>query len=66
MVSMRQTLEQRRAAAAWEHVSGVREAERSDYKTRAKNLPAMIQINGLGSTMAFLLSKPKKPAYKLI
>ena len=51
---------------AWEHVSSVPESEKSDYKTRAKNLPAMIQINGLGSTMAFLLSKPKKNAYKRI
>lgn len=62
----RQTLEQQRASSAWQHVSEVPEGERSDYKSRAKNLPAMIQINGLGSTMAFLLSKPKKSAYKRI
>ncbi|MBZ0275578.1 MAG: type III-B CRISPR module-associated protein Cmr5 [Anaerolineae bacterium] len=64
--SRRQALEQRRASKAWEHVSTVSDKERSDYKTRAKKLPAMIQINGLGTTMAFLLSKPKKEAYKQI
>ena len=66
MASIRQTLEQKRAKKAWEHISSVPESEKSDYKTRAKNLPAMIQMNGLGSTMAFLLSKPKKSAYKRI
>lgn len=66
MATKRQTLEQQRAASAWTDVSNVPEGEKSDYKTRAKNLPAMIQINGLGSTMAFLLSKPKKKAYKRI
>ena len=66
MQSRRQTLEQQRANRAWEHISTVPDAEKSDYKTRAKNLPAMIQANGLGSTMAFLLSKPKKQAYKRI
>lgn len=66
MASRRQTLEQRRAKQAWEHISKVPEGEKSIYKTRAKNLPAMIQINGLGSTMAFLRSKPKKQAYKRI
>lgn len=64
--SRRQTLEQERAAAAWKAVKAVPSSEKSEYKTRAKNLPAMIQINGLGSTMAFLLSKPKKEAYKLV
>lgn len=66
MTTRRQTLEQQRAKQAWEHISSVREEERSDYKTRARDLPAMIQLNGLGSAMAFLLSKPKKGAYKRI
>jgi CRISPR-associated protein Cmr5 len=65
-MSKRQTTEQRRAASAWKDINTVNDSERSVYKTRAKNLPAMIQINGLGSTMAFLLSKPKKTAYKRI
>ena len=62
----RQTTEQRRAAQGWKDASSVPNTEQSEYKTRAKNLPAMIQINGVGTAMAFLLSKPKKKAYKLI
>jgi len=64
-MSKRRTVEQERAKAAWDATKKVPDAERSEYKTRAKNLPAMIQMNGLGNAMAFLLSKPKKQAYKL-
>lgn len=70
MATKRQSTEQRRAKSAWEHTERAKnhlsDKEQSEYKTRAKNLPAMIQINGLGSTMAFLCSKPKKKAYRQV
>ena len=69
-ISKRQTTEQRRAKVAWQDVSEAKDkvgkGDQSEYKTRAKNLPAMIQINGLGTAMAFLKSKPSKDAYQLI
>lgn len=34
----------------------------SDYKSYAKNIPMMIKTNGLGATLAFILSKSKDKA----
>lgn len=68
MATVRQTLEQKRAAMAWEHIDEVDKADASTqekYATLAKKLPAMIQINGLGVTLAFLLAKGKEE-HKLI
>lgn len=64
--SQRQTIEQQRAQAAWEAIEAVREASfnlkpkeqfHNDYGTQVRRLPAMIQVNGLASTMAFLKAK---------
>lgn len=57
--SRRQTTEQQRAAHAWERISRVPDAARSKYGTWVRRLPALIQSNGLGSTLAFLCSKAK-------
>jgi CRISPR-associated protein Cmr5 len=62
--SRRQPTEQRRAAAAWLAVNNVNNADKSEYKSRARGMAAMIQTNGLGATMAFLLAKSSKRAYK--
>lgn len=67
----RRTTEQRRAKQAWDDTESVKNGDiksidKDEYKTRARQLATMIQINGLGSTMAFLLSKPGKSAYKTV
>jgi CRISPR-associated protein Cmr5 len=38
--------------------------KQSDYKSYVKKVPVLIQTNGLGNTLAYMLSKGK--AYKLI
>lgn len=63
MTSKRQTLEQKRAAAAWMAIEQVTsDTQQKKYGTLARKLPAMIQMNGLGSTLAFLQSKGKNKA----
>lgn len=54
----RRTIEQERAQQAWVAIESVRgTGKENDYGTRAKNLPSMIQANGLGATLAFLRAK---------
>lgn len=60
MTSRRQTLEQQRAASAWENVDAVKKDQQQKYGTLARKIPSMIQMNGLGTTLAFLLAKGKK------
>ncbi|MEM6284786.1 MAG: type III-B CRISPR module-associated protein Cmr5 [Chloroflexota bacterium] len=55
--SQRQTIEQERAKRGWRDVNQVQEANQKRYTTLARKLASMIQINGLGSTLAFILSK---------
>jgi len=67
--SQRRTVEQERAQQAWDAIEDMRgTGKENDYGSRAKNLPALIQTNGLGATMAFLLAKAGQPGsrdYKL-
>lgn len=57
-IAYRRTIEQERAQQAWEAIEQVRgSGEENDYGTRARNLPSMIQVNGLGATLAFLRAK---------
>ncbi len=49
------TLEQQRAAYAWERVKGCRK----DYTNLAKAAPALIMNNGVMQTLAFYQSKGK-------
>ncbi|BBA36062.1 CRISPR-associated Cmr5 family protein [Methylocaldum marinum] len=51
-----QTLEQQRAAFAWEKVQRCT----SDYKNLAKGAPALIMNNGLMQALAFYQSKGKE------
>lgn len=64
METIRQTLEQKRAAAAWAVIETIEnrkdEPLRKKYGTLARKLPTMIQMNGLGTTLAFLRAKGKK------
>lgn len=56
------TTEQERAASAWDNVNqldGAGEKTQKKYGSLARGLPAMIQTNGLGQTLAFLRAKGK-------
>jgi CRISPR-associated protein Cmr5 len=55
----RRSLEQRRAQAAWETVQKVDQNKGKEFKSVATSLPADIQANGFGQTMAFLRAKGK-------
>jgi CRISPR-associated protein Cmr5 len=59
-------MEQQRAKQAWDAVEAVKnesdQARRkfhNEYGTLVRGLPAMIQVNGLASTTAFLQAKAK-------
>lgn len=79
--SQRQTLEQMRAQAAWERVNQIKDESKErqnkdkdksslekEYRSRVRSLNAMIQINGLGSTLGFLKAKsePRNAPYLLL
>ena len=79
VVPQRQTIEQERGRAAWNDVREIKKLsskERQEYRSRARSLNAMIQINGLGQTLGFLYAKskeektgqpdPKKAQYQLL
>jgi CRISPR-associated protein Cmr5 len=55
----RRSLEQQRAQAAWHAVQGVDQDKSKEFKSVATSLPADIQANGFGQTMAFLRAKGK-------
>lgn len=59
MVPVRQTTQQKRAQLAWDAVNQVDVTQQARYATLARKLSAMIQVNGLASTLAFLFSKSK-------
>ncbi|MBI4494104.1 MAG: type III-B CRISPR module-associated protein Cmr5 [Chloroflexi bacterium] len=57
-MSRQQSLEQQRAAQAWDCVRGVKEqAYARDYGSLARNAPADVQANGLGQMLAFWRAK---------
>jgi CRISPR-associated protein Cmr5 len=61
-MSKRQNKEQERARYAWDCVDKAsRKSEdfRKRYGTLARNMAALIQVNGLGQTLAFVYSKAK-------
>ncbi len=61
----RQNIEQKRGQQAWKNIKAIkRESENNkelgqDYRSLARGLNAMIQINGLGQTLGFLKAKSK-------
>ncbi|QPC80934.1 type III-B CRISPR module-associated protein Cmr5 [Phototrophicus methaneseepsis] len=60
MATIRQTLEQERASSAWRDIETVtNDQQQKKYGTLARKLPTMIQMNGLGTTLAFLMAKGK-------
>lgn len=54
--SRQRTLEQERAARAWECIKKVR-GDRGAYASLARGAPSAIQANGLGQTLAFWRGK---------
>lgn len=59
-MSKRQTMEQKRAAAAWYEIETVQtEQQQKKYGTLARKISTMIQMNGLGTALAFLQAKGK-------
>jgi len=75
----RQTIEQERGRAAWscvKHIKTLEKKEQQEYRSLARGLNAMIQINGLGQTLGFCFAKstdsktgrpePKKAHYQIL
>jgi CRISPR-associated protein Cmr5 len=69
----RQNIEQERAHQAWANVTSIKGRDENiekEYRSLARGLNAMIQINGLGQTLGFLKAKgkndEKKPHYQLL
>lgn len=61
-LSRQQTLQQERAASALKQVEAIDKSSFSDkqkkeYGSLARGFPAMIQIDGLGHALAFLIAK---------
>jgi len=54
---LRQTMEQDRAQFAWTNVSKLPESLKGKYKDIVRKFPSLIQNNGLGQALAFLLAK---------
>lgn len=58
----RQNTEQERGRQAWQDIrviAAMGEKEQKEYRSLARGLNAMIQINGLGQTLGFLKAKGK-------
>jgi CRISPR-associated protein Cmr5 len=51
------TIDQNRAEASLTCIDAVLDNQHSSYGTLSRSLPAMLQVNGLGSTLAFLCAK---------
>lgn len=58
----RQTIEQERGREAWDCIKNIKKYDKKDqqeYRSLARGLNAMIQVNGLGQTLGFLKAKGK-------
>lgn len=59
-MTQQQTLQQKRAAHAWNAVEQVdKQSFKKDYGSLVRGLPSMIQTDGLAHTLAFLKAKGK-------
>jgi len=60
--TQRQTIEQKRGREAWQIIKDMKklsEKDQKEYRSRARGLNAMIQVNSLGQTLGFLKAKGK-------
>jgi CRISPR-associated protein Cmr5 len=75
----RQTIEQERGQGAWSCIKDIKDLskkEQQDYRSLARGLNPMIQINGLGQSLGFFYAKsrdektgrpdPKKAHYRIL
>jgi CRISPR-associated protein Cmr5 len=62
--TQQQTLQQKRAAHAWACIEKVPTGVQKKYGSLVRGLPSLIQSDGLGQTLAFLLSKAGGDAKK--
>ncbi len=63
----RQNMEQERGRQAWNNVKAVQQKDKAlqkEYRSLARGLNAMIQINGLGQALGFLKAKGKNDSSK--
>jgi CRISPR-associated protein Cmr5 len=51
-------LDRRRAEAAWKDIQGINATDK-EYGSLAREMPTLIQVNGLAQTLAFLKAKNK-------
>jgi len=58
--------EQERAKKAWDLVNSVPNTIIDSYASLVKSAPVMILTNGLGQTLAFIISKSKTKEYTLL
>lgn len=56
--SNQKTAQQQRAAAAWADIKSVQKSQK-EYGSLVRGFPAMVQGDGLGAALAFLLAKAK-------
>lgn len=56
-LSQQQTLQQKRAAHAWGCIEQVPTGIQKKYGSLVRGLPALVQSDGLGQTLAFLIAK---------
>ncbi|BBW98380.1 type III-B CRISPR module-associated protein Cmr5 [Geobacillus icigianus] len=62
-------IENGRAAFAFQEVKRAKEQLRENfetYRSYVKKMPSLIQVNGLGQTLAFYFQKKKQNEYKVI
>ena len=60
--SQRQTIEQERGKEAWSSIKGIKalgKKEQQEYRSLARGLNAMIQVNGLGQSLGFFYAKSR-------
>ena len=65
--NQRQNIEQERGRWAWDDIGKIKgkgDTLEKEYRSLARGLNAMIQINGLGQTLGFLKAKGKGDANK--
>lgn len=67
----RQNIEQERGREAWQNIKKIKDLDKSndkklekEYRSLARGLNAMIQINGLGQTLGFFKAKGKNDEKK--
>ncbi len=57
-------LDRRRAEAAWKDIQGINATDK-EYGSLAREMPTLIQVNGLAQTLAFLKAKNKTHHQKM-